>query len=251
MDVIRNGVRWMLAASLFCFGVASAQNCTKLYWFDDQRSYCLSCGDGHPPWGSGSYYAHQLRYFVFCQSCGVPCQISTQSGECAAALSRGEHLGGALLYGIRSPAASAGFKDMVRAAPELALVLFDRGISSQGARSSDMKRLESRTRRLITPEFVDVVAAGVLIGEEDVLRLTKEVDEGYEVLVEATTDVSNDGRATLVLGSRLVRIGTQESTAVINQYLVQLEQAKNEKVGVEGYPVLSAAVYDIVGIEKL
>lgn len=251
MEEMKHCVRWVLAALLFFTGTASAQHCTKLYWFDDQRSYCLSCGEGQPPWGTGSYYAHQLRYYVFCQSCGIPCQISTNGGECAAVLSQGEHLSGALLYGIRSPATTAGFRDLTHAAPELALVLFDRGISSEGARSSDMRRLESRTRRLITPDFVDLVAAGVSIDEKDVQRLTKEVGEGFEVLVEATTEVSDQGRATLVLGSRLVRTGTQEVTAVMNQYLVHLEQAENQAVSVEGYPSLSAKVYDIVGIDKL
>ncbi len=82
-------------------------------------------------------------------------------------------------------------------------------------------------------------------------RLTKEVDEGFEVLVESTTEVLDKGRATLVLGSKLVRTGTQETTAVMNQYLVHLEQVDSETVGVEGYPSLSANVYDIVGIERL
>ncbi|WP_132998729.1 hypothetical protein [Luteimonas arsenica] len=172
-------------------------------------------------------------------------------GECAAALSQGEHLGGALLYGIRSPENTAGFKYLTHVAPELALALFDQGITSEGARSSDMKRLESRTRRIITPEFVGLVAAGAAVGEGDVQRLTKEVDEGFEVLVESTTEVLDKGRATLVLGSKLVRTGTQETTAVMNQYLVHLEQVDSETVGVEGYPSLSANVYDIVGIERL
>jgi len=172
--------------------------------------------------------------------------------ECAGAASDGAHLAGALLYGIRSPATATGFSAMVHDAPELALVLFDRSISSAGlAPSSDMRRLESRSRRLVAPGFVDVVAAGVAIDAADAERLTTALADGFELLVEATTEVSHGGHAALVLGSRLVRTGTQEAPTVMNQYLVQLEQVEDEKVGVEGYPALIAAVYDIAGIEKL
>lgn len=229
---------------------ASAQDCTKYYWFDDQGSYCMSCGHGPPPWGSGSYYGHQLRYYLICQSCGKPCEAAPNR-SCTGPTSSGEHLRGALLYGIRSPQAAAGFEDLVRSAPELALILYDRGITTEGARSSDMMRLEARTRRLITSEFVTLVVAGAPIDEGDADRLTREVADGFEILLEATTDVSDRGSAVLVLTSKLVRVGTQVATKVLNHSLVHLRQVDGQFVGVEAYPSLSAKVYDIVEIEDL
>lgn len=249
MERVPSCVRLVFVALLFFWGSAAAQNCSKLYWYDDQRSYCLSCSSGPPPWGTGSYYAYQLRFYVLCQSCGVPCQVFTQGGSCAAALSQGEHLGGALLYGIRSPESSVEFSGIIQSAPELALVLLDRRVSSDGARSSDMKRLESRTGRLISPEFVMLAASGAPIDEGDVERLTSEVADGFEILVEAVTEVSSGGSAILVLNSKLVRVGTHEGVRALNHYVVHLKEVSGEMVGVEGFPLLTAKVYEITGME--
>ena len=240
---------WALAGLSFWAGPMSAQDCTKYYWFDDQRSYCLSCGYGPPPWGTGSYYGHQLRYYLICQSCGKPCETAPYGESCTAVRSGGEHLRGALLYGIRSPQTAAGFDDLVRSAPEIALILFDRGITTEGARSSDMKRLEARTRRFITSEFVTLVVAGAHLDEGDANRLTREMADGQEILLEATTDVSDQGRAVLVLTSKLVRTGTQEAIRVLNHYLVHLRQVDGQLAQVEAYPSLTARVYDIVELE--
>lgn len=243
---------------------AADADCAYRYWYDDQRSYCLSCSQGTPPWGSGSFYAHRLRWYVLCQSCNVPCQTQTyaqgpqpntlgppQAAICPAVSRAGDHLKDALVYALRSPETASGYSELERAAPELALTLLSLEITNEKAPQLDLRHHTSFIAGFPTPGFLKLIRDGADLSAEDVQVHTRPLPDRQGLMVEAKTELRTRGAAVLILSSSMIDVSTKEVIRPLNEYVVYLQDS-GKRVKVLQYPGLSdARVFRVTAIKSV
>lgn len=236
---------------------AADPDCQYVYWYDDQRSSCLSCSRGGPPWGTTSFYAHRKVWYVLCQACNVPCQVQTniQTNEservCPAVSSDGAHLKDALLYGIESPASAKSYAELEREAPELALVLLSQGLSNGKASQIDMRYNESFSSRLPSSRFVGLIRSGKDISNEDVERYTQALPSNHGLRIEARTELGEAGVAALVLSSSIIELSSKKLVRPMNEYAVYLSESGKRAKVLQYDRAPEAKVLQIASIKKV
>jgi hypothetical protein len=243
------------AAIAFSDRAEAQSDCIHRYVMDSQGGFCGSCSAGYPPTMTPSIFAQRKKFYVVCQSCGVPCQtrpsIAQPAAACAAADPQGNHLEGALLIGLVDPQNAAGFAQLVSHAPEIALVLASYAVEDGLAPQLDMRSQQSYLDKIPSSELVATLLNGVDPGPSAIASGSEDLPAGTTLRVDARTELLANGHGRITLTSSIFENKSQKIVRTLHEYSVELVEIPGKHLSVRQYLRHQASLHHVAAIERI